>query len=212
MPEIKHTNEQSIPGPSPAAAKAVVDPASAVAQALEASNVKTSDLEAAIAKILAKRHAAAVEAAKPKEPDWTKVTEKDYLNPAVYIPVIEHEVPAYMDMKLKDKEYEVVWGARDQRRYGQLIAMGYEPLRKEHVDPNFLAPLPFDSEGNYIYMDTIAMRVHKRILYGKRMKALQVSLNQLSNRNRPPRVRVKDTFGLSEPVSPTVGDFYEPSA
>jgi hypothetical protein len=58
-------------------------------------------------------------------------------------------------------------------------------------------------------MDVVAMRVHKRILLGKRRAALQVSLNQLSNRNRPPRVKVKGTYDLMEEVNPAVGEFYE---
>jgi hypothetical protein len=78
-------------------------------------------------------------------------------------------------------------------------------LTKEHVHPDFKLPLIFDSEGMYTYIDVVAMRVHKRILYGKRRKALQVSLDQLANRNRPPRVRVKDSYNLSEPFTPGTG-------
>ena len=73
----------------------------------------------------------------------------------------------------------------------------------------FAMPLPFTSENMYEYMDVIAMRVHKRIRLGKQKKALQVSLNQLSNRNRPPRVKVQNTFQLSEPVNPGIGEFYD---
>jgi hypothetical protein len=116
-----------------------------------------------------------------------------------------------MNMKLKDTEYEVVWASRDQRRLGQLLAEGYELLKEEHVAPDFKAPLAFGSDGQYVYVDVIAMRVHKRILYGKRRRALQVSLNQLLNRNRPPRVRIKDTFELEQEVGPgAFGQLYDP--
>lgn len=159
-----------------------------------------SEFEKQIDAVLAKRAADRKEAAQPKEPDWSTLSEKEAMSTAIYIPMIEHDVPDYMNMMLKDTEYECVWASKDQRRLGQLVAEGYEFLKLEHVHPQFKVPLVFGSDGTYCYSDVICMRVHKRILYGKRRKALQVSLNQLANRNRPPRVRVKDTFDLVEPV------------
>src|SRR6266567_4019566 len=150
----------------------------------------------------------AVEAAKPKEPNWGTLTEQQAMSQDMYIPVIEHEIPDYMNMKLKDPEYECVWASRDQRRIGQLMAQGYELLKKDHIHPDFPVPLRFDSEGLYIYVDVVAMRVHKRILYGKRRKALQVSLNQLTNRNKPPRVRLKGSYDLAEDFAPSYGQLY----
>jgi hypothetical protein len=187
----------------------VVDPTSVVAVALNKTGTTPENLEDQIKAVLAKMQENKREASKPKEPNWATVTEKDFLNPQVHIPIIEHDLPDYMNMKLKDAEYEVVWANRDQRRIGQLTATGYEFLKPEHVHPDFKCPLPFDSEKLYIYQDVVAMRVHKRILYGKRVKALQTSLNQLANRNRPPRVRVQNSFDLSESVGPQVGEFYE---
>jgi hypothetical protein len=107
-----------------------------------------------------------------------------------------------MNMKLKDQAYEVVWASKDQRRLGQLKAEGYEMLREEHVDPHFKLPLQFNSEGFYEYVDVVAMRVHKRILYGKRRKTLDISLRQLKNTNRIPQQRLKGTYELSsdEPI------------
>ncbi len=217
MPEINHKDQPSVPIPpaipaTPTPKEAPrVDPTSAVAQALSKAGVTPDNLEETIRGILAKVQHEKAQSRKPKEPDWSKVTEKDYLNPDVYIPVIEHETPDYMNIKLKDDEYEVVWASKDQRRIGQLKATGYEFLKPEHVRSDFKMPLEFDSEGMYVYMDVVAMRVHKRILYGKRNKALQTSLNQLSNRNRPPRVRQPNSFELSEQAPLEVGEFYEPT-
>lgn len=120
-------------------------------------------------------------AAQEAEPDWANLSEKDALkmgNP-FSIPVYEHEVPNYMDIKLADPEYVVVWANRDQRRLGQLLAEGYEFLKKEHVAPSFQTPLKFDSEGMYTYVDVVAMRAHKRIVFGKRRKVIDQSLRQL---------------------------------
>jgi hypothetical protein len=202
MPEIKHANEPAIPAPAPIK----ID----VAQVEAAKVTASPDLEEAVRQALANLHARAVEKARPKEPDWATVTEKDIMSISVNIPVIDHEAPDYMNLKLADPAYEVVWASRDQRRIGQLMATGYELLKPEHIHPDFSLPLRFTSEEQYEYMDVIAMRVHKRILYGKRKKALQVSFNQLSNRNRPPRVKVKNTFDLSEAIQPGRGaEFYD---
>jgi hypothetical protein len=115
-----------------------------------------------------------------------------------------------MNMKLKDTEYEVVWASKDQRRLGQLCAEGYEFLKPEHVATDFKLPLLFDSEGMYRYQDVIAMRVHKRILYGKRRKGLAISQAQLRNNHRPPTTRIKDTFELGESPNPDFGSLYVP--
>jgi hypothetical protein len=203
MPEVKHTGQPSIAAPASVQnpePQTLEQKAAAVASVVTDKNIKPEDLENAIISVLRKQKAAAVEAAKPKEPDWSQLTEAQAMTQDVYIPVIEHEVPDYMNMRLKDPEYEVVWASKDQRRLGQLMAMGYSFLEKNDVHPDFVLPLLFDSEGRYTYVDVVAMKVHKRILYGKRRKALQVSLNQLSNRRRPPRVRIKDSYDLTEPV------------
>lgn len=199
MPEITHKDQPSIAPPAPAP-QTLAEKAAAVASVVSDKNIPPEQLEAAVLAVLKKQKAAAVAASQPKEPDWANITEKQAMLEDVYIPVIEHDIPDYMNMKLKDPEYEVVWASKDQRRLGQLMATGYELLKKEHVHPDFKLPLLFDSEGLYTYVDVVAMRVHKRILYGKRRKALQVSLNQLSNRRRPPRVRLKDSYDLTEPV------------
>jgi hypothetical protein len=184
MPEINHKDQPSIPTPAVAAT-----PAPKVADALSA--VTTSDLEKAVAALIEKRHKEAAAAAAPKEPDWANITEAQAMNVATYIPVIEHDIPDYMNIKLKDTEYEAVWASRDQRRLGQLLAEGYEFITPDMMAANFKVPLLFDSDGHYVYADVIAMRAHKRIIFGKRRRALEVSQRQLGNTNRVPKVKSK---------------------
>ena len=188
MPTVDHKDQPAIAAPITA---------TPVAQAPVAL---TPELEAAINAVLKSNHVAAVEAAKPKEPNWAALTEAQAMQADTYIPVIDHEIADYMNVRLKDPEYEAVWVHNSPRRIGQKMAEGFKPLTATDVDPNFTMPMQFNSEGIYQYEDTICMIVHKRILYGKRKKALQVSLNQLSNRNRPPRVRLKDSYDQTAPV------------
>lgn len=144
------------------------------------AGMSTAEIEELVKKMLA--DATARNQPIPRaEPDWTTLTESEALDLSspIYIPVIEHDVPAYMDIRLEDAEYDVVWASQDQRRIGQLQAEGYEFLRREHISKSFKLPLKFDSEGLYKYQDTVAMRVHKRILYGKRRKVVETSYRQL---------------------------------
>ena len=175
MPEINHKSSDPV--------------ATKIAEALVAEKVKPSDLETKILEVLQKRKAERLEAAKPKEPDWATLTEADAYKPDVYIPMYDHDVPDYLNMKLKDQEYMCVWANKDQRRLGALLAEGYELLKPEHVSPEFRVPLRWSSEGTYEYADTICVRVHKRILLAKRRKALEISQKQLKITNRPPRSR-----------------------
>ena len=196
MPEITHTTQS----PTAVATKPVTPP-----------GVSATDLQKAVETALKNLQAKRAEAAKPVEPNWATVTEADVANFAINIPIHDHEIPAYMDIQLKDPEYMVVWAAQDQRRISQLQAEGYEFLKPEHMHPDFKVPLKFNSEGIYHYEDVIAMRVHKRILLGKRRKMLELSTSQLKNNRRPPSSRMKDTLELFEvPTKPEVGDFYEP--
>lgn len=141
------------------------------------SGSTVEDLEEAIRRVLAAQ--AKPKSTKRAEPDWASLSEEDAFKPGAYIPVIPHDIPEYLSMKLADTEYVCVWANRDQRRIGQLQAEGYEVLRPEHVARDFKTPLLFDSEKNYIYQDVIAMRVHKRIRFGKLRRIQEISQAQL---------------------------------
>jgi hypothetical protein len=155
--------------------------ASAAKQAGEAPTLTkeaAEDLEAVVRRILEEKHPTKKP---PQEPNWATITEAEALNPesSVYIPIIEHEVPSYLDVKLADPEYVVVWVNRDQRRISEMLATGYEFLKPEHVSKSFVLPLKFDSEKMYTYADVVAMRVHKRIKLGKARKYVEMSTGQL---------------------------------
>jgi hypothetical protein len=177
------------------AEKAAADQVVAGAKAAEAQpsgsvvNMTREQLESEIKRILGTKSTGTSHPAEvipePKvpepEPDWASLTELEAtdLRRAINVPLIMHEIPAYLDIKLKDNEYVAVWANRDQRRIGALEAEGYEFLRREHLAGDFKLPLKFDSEGLYIYADVVAMRVHKRILFGKRRRTQELSQRQL---------------------------------
>ena len=201
MPTIEHNTN------------ATAGTAKQVAEAITDSKLSPSELEKQIKQVLSNIGKERAAAAAPKEPDWKNLREQDAYDARINIPVIEHEIADYMNMKLKDTEYEVVWASMDQRRIGQLQAEGYEFLKPEHIAPDFKVPLLFDSEERYTYQDVVCMRVHKRILYGKRRRGLELSRRQLGNNHRPPTSKIVGTFELGEaPMLDRFSSFYEPEA
>ena len=153
------------------------------------------DIEAKIKEILEKMAPSEPTTKVAPEPDWATLTELEAtdLRKPLNIPLITHEIPSYLEVRLADNEYIVVWANRDQRRLGELEVQGYEFLKKEHIAKDYKTPLKFDSEGLYIYADVIAMRVHKRILFGKRRKIQQQSVNQLKGAQQIAKEKVKST-------------------
>lgn len=167
-----------------------------VASSLASLGVSPDTLEDVIKKILDQRKTEAVAKLAPKEPDYRTLKEEDILNPAIYIPVIEHDLPEYMHVELKDDEYVAVWVNRDQRQLGAKLAEGFELLKKEHLHPNYMVPLKFNSEGLYEYQDVVCMRVHKRIRFAKLRKYYEISKNQL----RPAQAQENAKSTLMEKV------------
>lgn len=203
-----------------AATAAAQVPASAPVPAYNISTMSAAELEEVIKKVLGatppKEQPKAVSSL--PEPDWGKLSEKDALdlrNP-ISIPVIEHEVPTYLEMQLADPEYICVWANRDQRRLGQLLAEGYELLKKEHVSPSFSVPLKWDGEGLYVYQDVIAMRVHKRILFAKRRRVVEKSYLQLKGLQQFAKQKIvataKNDLHLGEAFESGSMGFYEAEA
>jgi hypothetical protein len=112
------------------------------------------------------------------EIDWSRVTEREVADLNFPIPVIEHELPEYMTVYLKDNSYIAKWSHITQRRIGRLLAEGYEYVTPEDWDQNFPQILKFDSEGHLTFDDVVAVKIHKSRFYGKirreNEKAMQI--------------------------------------
>lgn len=110
--------------------------------------------------------------------DWSKVSERDVADLNFPIPVIEHELPEYMTIWLKDNSYIAKWCHTTQRRVGTLLAQGYEFIKSEDWDTNYPQILKFDAEGHLTFDDVVAVRIHKSRYYGKikreRDKSMQI--------------------------------------
>ena len=170
--------------------------AASVAAKLSEAGVDSETLEDVIKRILDKRKAEKIKEFIPQEPDYSTLSERDAFRQDIYIPVIEHDIPEYMNVELKDKEYLPIWVNRDQRQLGAKMAEGFELLKREHLPDGYNPPLKFDSEGLYVYQDVVCMRVHKRIRFAKIRKFYEISKNQL----RPAQAQENAKSTLMEKV------------
>jgi hypothetical protein len=172
--------------------------AAKIATAVVDPTKSADELAKAVANVLKDMKAAKVAAASPVAPNWATMTEAEAMQASTYIPAIDHELPDYLNVELKDPEYMPVWGHKDQRRLGALQAMGYELLKPEHIHPNFKEVLKFSSEGMLEWEDVVCLRVHKSILFAKRKKVIELSKKQLSNTSRPPRTKSPGKYELED--------------
>lgn len=104
-------------------------------------------------------------AAKKPEIDWTKITERDITNLDIDIPVIEQEVPSYMDVHLLDKNYIARWVNIMPQRIGVCLAEGYTYVKEADMDPRYPVYLKWDTSGNYSCGDVVCLRVLKSRYY-----------------------------------------------
>jgi hypothetical protein len=135
------------------------------------------------AKVAAQPTATAVaktEIAKAAEIDWSQVNENQVFDLSFQIPVIEHELPSYMEVHLKDQNYVARWCNRSPRRLGPLMASGYEFVTPEHWDESFPHILNFDGEGHLIMDDVVLLRVHKS-RYFSALRRTHMKSSQLNN-------------------------------
>ena len=170
--EIRPTaTAQNTPQPPPASTATLTE-------------AQIADLLEKVSKLEAKVDAAplAVPAVADAPIDWAKVTENQIFDLNFYIPVIEHELPEYMTVHLKDNNYVPRWANRSPRRLGPMMASGYEYVKSEHWDSNYPQILSFDGEGHLVMDDVVLLRVHKSRYYSALRRTHQKS-TQLSAKN-----------------------------
>jgi hypothetical protein len=131
--------------------------------------------------------------------DWAKVSENDVYSLDFPIPVIEHELPDYMDIHLKSQEYVARWTHKLSRHLGTRLAMGYSYVEPEDWDPNFPLVLQF-TEGKLFCEDVVALKIHKSI-YFRQLKQNVMKSTQINNVSGYAKVKGQ----LSQAISQTAG-------
>jgi hypothetical protein len=111
-----------------------------------------------------------VEAKKPRyytESEFSNVQEKDIYDFSVPIAVIDHQLPDFLDIKLKDPNYVPRWINMDARRMGQVIAEGWSYISEEDLAEPLKVEIGDSADGHYVYDDVVAMKLTKEKVYGR---------------------------------------------
>lgn len=118
---------------------------------------------------------------KPVDLDFTKISESDVYDLTVPILAIDHGVPDYLNVELKDKNYTSRWVHKTPRRLGPMKAMGWTPVSKEDIENIEALKDTMDENGFFRYDDVILMKIPKMKYFGLLRRNYERTRNQVSS-------------------------------
>lgn len=118
---------------------------------------------------------------KPVQLDFSKLTEDDVYDLNVPVPVIDHGVPDYLNVELRDKNYAARWVHKTPRRLGPMKAMGWTPVGVEDIENIEMLKDTLDESGFFRYDDVILMKIPKQKLFGLLRRNYERTRNQVSS-------------------------------
>lgn len=116
--------------------------------------------------------------------DFSNIGEESIFDLSVPIKVIDHTMPDFLDVKLKDKNFVARWIHTGQRRMGQARAQGWTYVTREDLETDLLVEITTDVAGHFIYTDVVLMKLTKNKYYGALRANFQRALNMAGNSNR----------------------------
>jgi hypothetical protein len=117
---------------------------------------------------------------KPAPLDFTKLTESDVFDLDIPIEAVDHSVPEYLIVNLKDKNYVARWVHKAPRRLGPMKANGWTFITKEDLEDETIIEFAMDENGLYRYDDVIAMKCQKQKYFGQLRKNHERALAQVN--------------------------------
>lgn len=98
--------------------------------------------------------------------DFSKISEEDVFNLNIPIEIIEHQVPDYTKIVLKDPTYHPHWVQAHPARLGPMKAAGFTYITAEDLAEELEMALEEDENGHYRFIDLIAMKCSKSKYFG----------------------------------------------
>lgn len=102
----------------------------------------------------------------PKAIDWTKMSEKDVFDMSVPIQLVDHQMPDYMKVALKDSNFVPRWVQKLDRRLGPMKAKGFNFVREDEIDGELNIAIQVNADGIFQHDDVFLMKIEKRLYYG----------------------------------------------
>lgn len=98
--------------------------------------------------------------------DFTKIDETSVYDLNVPIEAIEHEVPDYTKIVLKDATYIPRWVQVHPARLGPMRQAGFTYITAEDLAEELVMDLEADENGHYRFIDLVAMKCSKDKYFG----------------------------------------------
>jgi hypothetical protein len=99
--------------------------------------------------------------------EFGNLKESDIYDFNVPIKAIDHQLPDFLDIKLKDPNMVARWINLDPRRMGQAIAEGWSYIGKDDLAQPLKVQVNNSADGHYVYADVVAMKLTKEKVYGR---------------------------------------------
>lgn len=113
--------------------------------------------------------------------DFSNLSEASIYDMSIPIQAISHEIPDFLNVKLRDKNFEARWIQTNSRRLGQAIAEGFTYITKEELAENLQVHVTPDASGHFVYADVVLMKLPKEKLYARIRSNFIKSLNTTKN-------------------------------
>lgn len=99
--------------------------------------------------------------------DFSNIQERDIFNLDLPINPISHEVPDFLDAKLKDSNFIARWIHTNSRRLGEVLAQGFRYVHPDELVQNLKVDITPDAAGHIVYSDVVLMKITKAKYYGR---------------------------------------------
>lgn len=111
--------------------------------------------------------------------DFATMREQSVFDLNIPIQAIDHQIPEYLDIKLRDPNFAPRWIQTSSKRLGTAISQGWAYITKEDLEEHLHVEIEPDSSGHYVYIDTVAMKIPKQKLYSQLranyLRAIQIT-------------------------------------
>lgn len=116
--------------------------------------------------------------------DFSNIQEKDIFNFDLPINPISHEIPDFLDARLKDPNFVTRWIHTSSRRLGECLAQGFKYVKPEELVADLKVQITPDAAGHIIYSDVVLMKITKEKYYGRLRENFKraVSMTQSASR------------------------------
>lgn len=99
--------------------------------------------------------------------DFSTIQEQSIFDLNIPIQAIDQQIPEYLNIKLRDKNFEPRWIQTSSKRLGQARSQGWAYITAEDLEEELNIEIEPDSSGHFIYIDTVAMKIPKSKLYAQ---------------------------------------------